>query len=405
MTSTATSDATLTKTPVADVQAFVARSRYYRVTSNPTTQFWLLNVLGWLGISLVTYLSLSLPYNQFEFSYLAHNILQSLLGMALSLPMRTAFQRSWEWPTPPRIFVVFCTVMLLSLTWSAARLLLFMAMTGERGLWGDFGGWWFPSIFVFLTWAALYHGVKYHQLLQREHENFMRLESQQRRDALMRTQAESEAREAQLQLLRYQLNPHFLFNTLNAISALIATQRTDEAKQMLVRLGRFLRYSLESGTQQLVKLSEEIAAASLYLEIEKARFSDRLTVELDVEVTLKDVMVPSLLLQPLVENAIKYAISRAEDGGTIRISARPIDSSKTASCGICIAVEDSGVGKQPVANSSETIRTGIGLNNTRARLQSLFGENYTMAMAASELGGLCITLTMPRKTHGFSSET
>lgn len=371
-------------------------SRYYRVTSNPATQFWLLNVLGWLGISLVTYLSLSLPYNQFEFSYLAHNLLQSLLGMAMSVPMRTAFKGSWDWPTPSRIFVVFCTVMLLSLAWSASRLLLFMAMTGERGLWGDFGGWWFPSIFVFLTWAALYHGVKYHQLLQREYENIIKLESLQRRDALMRTQAESEAREAQLQLLRYQLNPHFLFNTLNAVNALITTQRTDEATQMLVRLGRFLRYSLESGDQQLVKLSEEIAAAALYLEIEQARFSDRLVTEFGVEASVQEVKVPSLLLQPLIENAVKYAISRAEDGGIIRVTAAPLLSSEAGYDAVRIVVEDSGSLQHLEANFGQETHMGIGLKNTQARLRSLYGDKGRIEVTNSSLGGMSIVLTIPK---------
>lgn len=377
------------------LQTAASGSRYYRVTSNPATQFWLLNFLGWLGISLVTYLSLSLPYNQFEFIYLAHNLLQSLLGMALSLPMRTAFKRSWDWPTRSRIFVVFSTVVLLSLGWSAARLVLFMVMTGERGLWGDFGGWWFPSIFVFLTWAALYHGVKYHQLLQREHENIIKLESQQRRDALMRTLAESEAREAQVQLLRYQLNPHFLFNTLNAVTALITTQRTDEATQMLVRLGRFLRYSLESTDQQLVALSEEIAAAALYLEIEQARFSDRLSVEFRVDPATNAVEVPSLVIQPLLENAIKYAISKAEDGGAIRVTVAPGSHTSSEDKWINIQVEDSGPGASPTQDASASVNMGIGLNNTQARLNALYGDGDLLAISKSDLGGLCVKLTIP----------
>lgn len=370
-------------------------TRYYRVTSNPATQFWSLNVLGWLGISLVTYLSLSLPYSQFELSYLAHNLLQSLLGMAMSVPMRAAFKGAWDWPIPSRIFVVFCTVMLVSLAWSASRLILFMVMTGERGLWGDFGGWWFPSIFVFLTWAALYHGVKYHQLLQREYENIITLESQQRREALMRTQAESEAREAQLQSLRYQLNPHFLFNTLNAVNALITTERTAEAAQMLVRLGRFLRYSLESGDQQLVKLSEEIAASELYMEIEQARFSDRLLVEFVVDASVQDVKVPSLLLQPLLENAIKYAIAKSEDGGKIRVTARQLPPDRAGSNAMYLAVEDSGIGERVSIDASENPRMGIGLNNIHARLNSLYGDRYAIDLSRSQLGGLCVSLSIP----------
>jgi len=357
------------------------KARYYRVTSDPNAQFWVMNLLGWFGISLITYFSLSLPYNQFELSYLAHNVLQSVVGLILCLPMRYLFRACWAWPTPLRIVISVLAVLVLSTSWAAARLLLFMAMTGERDLWNDFGGWLFPSIFVFLTWAALYHGVKYHQLLQREHEQLLMLESQQRREALKRTEAESAARESQLQLLRYQLNPHFLFNTLNAISALIATQRADDAKHMLVRLSRFLRYSLESDDQLTVALDQEFEAALLYLEIEKERFSDRLSVLTSIGSGLGDVQVPGLILQPLLENAVKYAIAQSERGGTIRITACADGTD------LVVSVEDSGSDAAvPAKNKIET-GTGIGLKNTRERLKNLYDECGRVEIKPSPLGG------------------
>jgi LytS/YehU family sensor histidine kinase len=212
----------------------------------------------------------------------------------------------------------------------------------------------------------------------------------------MRTLAESEAREAQLQLLRYQLNPHFLFNTLNAVNALITAERADEAAQMLVRLGRFLRYSLESGDQQLVKLCEEVTAAALYMEIEQVRFSDRLLIEFAVDASVQEIKVPSLLLQPLIENAIKYAIAKSEDGGTIRVTARPISRDDAGFDAVCITVEDSGIGERPSIDATESVRMGIGLKNTQARLVSLFGDNCALDVATSSLGGLCVSLIMPR---------
>ena len=380
------------------------KARYYQVTSDPNAQFWVMNLLGWFGISLITYFSLSLPYNQFELSYLAHNVLQSVLGLILCLPMRHIFRVCWAWPTPLRIVISVIAVLVLSTSWAAARLLLFMAMTGERGLWGDFGGWLFPSIFVFLTWAALYHGVKYHQLLQREHEQLLLLESQQRHDALRRTEAESAARESQLQLLRYQLNPHFLFNTLNAVTALISTRRAEDAKNMLLRLSRFLRYSLESDDQLTVALDQEFEAALLYLEIEKERFSDRLSVSTYMDSGLGDIQVPGLILQPLLENAVKYAIAQSEQGGTIRITAL------AEGTDLLVSVEDSGVKDSVVKDSSvkdsgsgatnksknrSEMSTGIGLKNARARLKNLYGERGRVEVEPSSLGGICVAIRLP----------
>ncbi len=375
------------------------KARYYQVTSDPNAQFWVMNLLGWFGISLITYFSLSLPYNQFELSYLAHNVLQSVLGLILCLPMRYIFRVCWAWPTPLRIVISVVTVLVLSTSWAAARLLLFMAMTGEDGLWGDFGGWLFPSIFVFLTWAALYHGVKYHQLLQREHEQLLVLESQQRREALRRTEAESAARESQLQLLRYQLNPHFLFNTLNAVTALISTRRAEEAKNMLFRLSRFLRYSLESDDQLTVALDQEFEAALLYLEIEKERFSDRLSVSTYMDSGLGDIQVPGLILQPLLENAVKYAIAQSEQGGTIRITAL------AEGTDLLVSVEDSGVKDSSVKDSGSgatnksknrsEMSTGIGLKNARARLKNLYGERGRVEVEPSSLGGICVAIRLP----------
>lgn len=365
------------------------KERFYRVTSDPNAQFWVVNLLGWMGISLVTYLSLSLPYNQFEFSYLAHNFLQSVLGLFLSLPMRYIFRASWHWTTRARMIVVLASVLSLATLWAAGRLLLFMAMTDEQALWNDFGGWLFPSIFVFATWAALYHGVKYHQLLQREHETLLKLESQQRREALKRAQVESAARDAQLHLLRYQLNPHFLFNTLNAISALINTQRTDDARQMVLRLSNFLRYSLESDDQMTVPLEEEVKAASLYLDIERVRFSDRLAVEISIEPAALEIEVPSLLLQPLLENAIKYAIARSEQGGVIRIAAALGEGT------LFLSVEDSGPDQSSYETDYPASTTGIGLRNTRARIDNLYADKGSVTVAESDLGGKAVTVQLP----------
>ena len=365
--------------------------RYLRVISNDSNLFWILHASGWLGISLITYLSLSLPYDQFEFAYLAHNLSQSVVGMMLSLPMRYLFQRIWGWRLMSRLLVIVLSSVVLSSLWAALRLLLFMLMTGESELWADFGGWLFPSIFVFLTWAALYHGIKYYQLLGRERVALLTLESQQRKEALSLAEAKAEAKNAQLALLRYQLNPHFLFNTLNSVMALISQQRTDAAQGMLGRLSDFLRFTLATDQAAMFTLKEELHGLSLYLDIEQVRFSDRLAIEYDIADEAKNLAVPSLLLQPLVENAIKYAIGPSERGGIIRISASTHDNQ------VRLSVEDSGIDGSAAADprSADTDSTGIGLTNTTERLANVFGDDFTISVTGSPLGGLKFLIEIP----------
>lgn len=355
--------------------------------------FWVLQLLGWSGISLLTYLSLSLPYAQFELTYLAHNVAQSALGLGLTSLMRFGFRAVWLWPTGPRLGIVLSSVLLFAALWSVLRLLLFMIMTGESNLWSDFGGWLFPSIFVFLAWAALYHGIKYYRLQQQEHQRLVRYEARQRQEALKLSQAESAVREAQLKLLRYQLNPHFLFNTLNSISALMASERAGDAQKMLLNLSTFLRFSLEGERSITVPFEEEIQAARLYLAIEQVRFADRMTIEFRIDDQALSARVPSLLLQPLIENAIKYAISQSEGGGLIRIAARTIDQS------LAVDVEDSGPNSDSQSatrdQDNESIGAGIGLANTRARLETIYGDEFSLQTMPSDLGGLCVRLMLP----------
>ena len=354
--------------------------------------FWSMNSTGWIGISLLTYFSLSLPYSQFELSYLAHNISQSLVGLLLTLPLRWFFKAVWDWPTAQRFTAALIATIFFSMLWAVLRLLLFMLMTQEQNLWADYGGWVFPSIFVFFTWSALYHGIKYYQLLQQQREAMLVLESKQRQRALQLVKARAEVKDAQLQLLRYQLNPHFLFNTLNSVASLVSAERTDDAKTMLSRLGDFLRFSLDAGDDTLIPLDREFWALSQYLMIEQVRFSDRMTLDLDVPADLESLLVPNMLLQPLAENAIKYAIALSESGGTIRVSAHLKDSK------LMLSVEDSGserlnkpIDRKQVTESS----TGIGIRNTRDRLKNLFGNDFDFLIDESPLGGLCFTVAIP----------
>ncbi|MBT3611065.1 MAG: histidine kinase, partial [Gammaproteobacteria bacterium] len=323
--------------------------------------FWLLHISGWMGISLVSYFSLNLWYNQPEITYLAHNVLQSVLGMIISWPLRQIFRAVWGISNFSRIAVIIVATLLLSALWSASRLSLFLLMTNESDLWSDFGGWLFSSIFIFGCWTAFYHGIKYYRLLQQETKNLQKLASAQKEEILKRTQAESAAQEAQLKLLRYQLNPHFLFNTLNAISSLVNSAESVRANDMIVQLSRFLRYSLDNGGVGEVPLSKEIEAVNLYLKIEQARFEDRLKVIFEISEEAQTSLVPSLLLQPLIENAIKYAIARSETGGVIRIAAAVERGS------LSISVADSGADEEVVTVLAPQ-GVGVGLTNIRQRL-------------------------------------
>ena len=354
--------------------------------------FWIMNSSGWVALSVLTYFSLSLPYSQFELSYFAHNISQSVVGLLLTLPLRWCFKSVWSWPVAQRFILAVIATIFFSMLWAVLRLLLFMLMTQEQNLWADYGGWVFPSIFVFFTWSALYHGIKYYQLLQQQREAMLVLESQQRQRALQLGRAKAEVKDAQLQLLRYQLNPHFLFNTLNSVASLVSAERTEDAKTMLSRLGDFLRYSLDGGEDMLIPLDKEFWALSQYLMIEQVRFSDRMTLELDVPANLESLLVPNMLLQPLAENAIKYAIAPSESGGTVRVSAQLKDSR------LVLSVEDSG--SERLGVSSDTLElfepgAGIGLRNTRERLKNLFSNDFELQVTDSPLGGLCFSVAIP----------
>lgn len=380
----------LTQTTSRDTRAVPA---IFADTVNDSDRlFWLLNIGGWAGLCVVNYVSLSLPYDQVDINYVAHNVLQSVLGVMLSVPLRRAFRATWDWSLTQRVVVASFLVLLAALVWTILRLGLFLELTDEEGLWQDFGGWLFTSLFVFMTWVALYHGVKFARLLARERESLLVLEAGRRQEAFKLVSAESAAREAQLKLLRYQLNPHFLFNTLNSIAALIGAKRSDDAQTMLAELSTFLRFSLESDRNLTIPLRDEMEALDLYLRIEQVRFSDRLSVEQDIDPRTLGMSVPSLILQPLVENAIKHAIAGAELGGSVNVAA------KLQNQRLVLIVEDSGTGKEDIVTEVPDLFTkpGFGLRSTAERLENLYGEDFSFNASTSTLGGLRIELHLPQ---------
>lgn len=354
---------------------------------NTSYQFWLLQVVGWFGLSLISFLSLTLWYDQQGFNYIAHTLLQSLLGILVSWPLRPLFHHFWNKSVWSLVAAGMAGVLVCSVVWTILRITTFMAMTGEQGLWTDFGGWLFGSILIFSCWAAFYHGAKFYQLLQSEHANLLRVAAENKEQQLRRSQAEAIAHEAQLKMLRYQLNPHFLFNTLNAIAALVTAKELSRASTMIVQLSNFLRYSLDNDPVRRVTLKEEIDALKLYLNIEQTRFAERLALDFAIDTSAEVVRIPSLLLQPLAENAIKYAVAPMEEGGKISVSAE-LDKDY-----VCIEMLDSGPGIKAEDQSLEGV--GIGLRNTVDRLHEFYGDNYTFNLESAASGGLRVFMRLP----------
>lgn len=354
---------------------------------NSNYQFWILQIVGWFGLSLISFLSLTLWYNQQGAAYIAHTLLQSALGVCVSWPLRWVFHYFWYDTAIFRISAAIAGVIGCSLLWTILRMTTFMEMTGETDLWSDFGGWFFGSILIFACWVAFYHGVKYYQLLQREHESLLIVAAENKEQQLRRAKAETIAHEAQLEMLRYQLNPHFLFNTLNAISALVKIKKTSMANSMIVQLSDFLRYSLDTDPVKRVSLEKELEALKLYLNIEKTRFGDRLEMKFDIEPPANNVLVPSLILQPLIENAVKYAIAPTETGGVISISAR-LDGQH-----LVVEIADTGPGIKDVTDELQS--RGIGLRNTVDRLQEFYGDSYSFKLERAEPQGLKVYLRLP----------
>ena len=359
-----------------------------RLYRDRNTQFLFLQILGWFSLSLISFFSLTLWYNQQSFVYISHTLLQSVLGVAVSWPLRSVFHYLWNKPLLSRLLLTVLSVLACSIIWSALRIGAFLWMTTETDVWADFGGWLFGSIMIFLCWAAFYHGIKYYQLLQSEHEALLHFAAENKEEQLKRSRAETFAQEAQLKMLRYQLNPHFLFNTLNAISALVVSRSSANANTMIMQLSNFLRYSLENDPIKRVTLEEEVRAVRLYLDIEKTRFADRLELEFDVDPAAHEIKIPSLLLQPLVENAIKYAIAPAEKGGKISVF------SKLDGEHLVIEVKDTGAGIEGDHHSMVS-GPGIGLKNTVDRLSAFYGDNYVFELRGPNASGMTIYIRLP----------
>jgi signal transduction histidine kinase len=193
---------------------------------------------------------------------------------------------------------------------------------------------------------------------------------------------------AQLNALQRQIEPHFLFNTLNALAGLVREGRNDDAVSMIAGLSDFLRRILEDPNRQQVPLGEEIEFAQKYLDIQKVRFAERLQLSVDVPRELYRAQVPSLILQPMVENAVKHGIAKRARGGAIRIVASRGNGMLT------LRVSNDG---PSLPADWETTRSGIGMSNVRTRLQSLYGDTFELSLRNQDAGGVEVSVSLPFK--------
>ncbi|HEY4564143.1 MAG TPA: histidine kinase, partial [Thermoanaerobaculia bacterium] len=244
-----------------------------------------------------------------------------------------------------------------------------------------------PNVMSYWTVLGLQYAFRYYNQYQEKRRQALRLE-------LQASELRTQLVQAQLTALKGQLQPHFLFNTLNAIMVLVRQGRGTQAEEMLARLSDLLRSVLEDVEAQEVPLWRELESLRLYLAIEEVRFQDRLRVEIDAGSEVLDAAVPHLGLQPIVENAIRHGIGNRSAAGRLRIHAARVGDL------LEIRVEDDGPGLPPGGPGSQ----GIGLANTRARLRQLYGDAAGLTLENGAGGGAVATLTLPyRASPGEST--
>jgi signal transduction histidine kinase len=226
---------------------------------------------------------------------------------------------------------------------------------------------------IYWTTLVVAHALYYYRGIRKQEAQTARLTAQ--------------LAQAQLQALKMQIHPHFLFNTLNSIAALLHKD-VEAADRMIARLGDFLRLTLKSSDAQLVDFEQELEFLKCYLDIEHIRFQDRLTVELDIDPHALTAMVPNLILQPIVENAVRHGVARQTSSGHITVRARR-DGER-----LIVRVEDNGPGLNVKSNGS-----GIGISNTRARLEQFYGSDFSFQIANSAGRGASVSLDVPAFVH------
>ncbi len=336
--------------------------------------FWNLQTVGWLGAFLLR--ASSTVANGQPLSSLVPVLISTVTGYSVTLLMAVIFRLLLR----QRPIVTWGVSILVVL--GAAGMCAFIDSwvfatqnrTSDTAGLQLFLGAAYLSTTLLGAWSALYYAINFYLTVEEQADQLLHLENQ--------------ASSAQLAMLRYQLNPHFLFNTLNSISTLVLLKETDRANAMLSRLSSFLRYTLINEPTAQVTLEQEVETLKLYLEIEKMRFEHRLQSVFVIDSTVSQARLPSLLLQPLVENAIKYAVAPKEEGAEITVTAQ------SAGENVRIVVSDTGPGLNE-ANVRPNLSTGVGLANIKDRLFQAYGERHSFDARSTPGGGFSVTIEMP----------
>ena len=349
--------------------------------------FWNLQFIGWGGSMLMR--SVTNIANGKPPSFLVLTLIATITGFSISLLLSVIYGRLIK--QRPLI------------TWGATALALALAVTvgafiegwtiwlWQGGGEGNFASLVLGVFYIEMTllgaWSALYYAINYYLQVEQQADRLERLEAQ--------------ATSAQLAMLRYQLNPHFLFNTLNSISTLVLLKQTEPANAMLTRLSGFLRHTLVTQPGGKVTVAQEVETLKLYLDIERMRFEERLRTVFSIDPAAADGLIPSFLLQPLVENAIKYAVSPQEEGARISLSAQLVGNR------LRLTVSDTGPGLRAkaqratlpaaMAGAGNTVSTGVGLANIRDRLAQAYGDDHLFDIRTPPEGGFTVVIELPHE--------
>ena len=355
------------------------------------SSFWTLQGIGWGTYGVLWYLA-SLPiYDGIDASVYVGGVRVLYyvgLGAGVTLALRPLYRRLWG--RGGSLATLLTISLACSLLGSAVWLALFEGVKWPldsapfSGAYGAGSLWYFArpvlsNTIVLLAWSALYFGIKDQRHLLAQQERTLR--------------AETLAREAQIQMLRYQLNPHFLFNTLNTLVSLIG-EDDRRAKQFVHELAEFLRYSLLDTDTHTVSLHEEIEVIHSFLAIEKLRFEDDLQVEFDVDPATESMQIPPFLVQSLVENAVKHG--RATSPIPLRVRLSTIQAEST----LRIRVENTG---RLAPASARNGHGGIGLKNAQERLQRLYPDRHRFTLRAEE-GWVRAEVVIQRSDAGEEGE-
>jgi len=355
---------------------------------NKNRAFWNLQFVGWSGAMVLR--AVTAIANGQSFDFVVPVVIEIITGFSISLVLSVIYHRLIN--RRPLV------------TWGVTAIVLAVAVC----IYAAIDGWVFTlyrpqseSSFATLllgisilpltllcTWSALYYAINYFLQVEEQADRLERLEAQ--------------ATSAQLAMLRYQLNPHFLFNTLNSISTLVLLKQTEPANAMLTRLSSFLRHTLISQPGGKVTLAQEVETLKLYLGIERMRFEERLRTEFQIEPTAINAQLPSMLLQPLVENAIKYAVSPQEEGARISVSARLVGNR------LRVTVSDTGPGLHQssmrpslpaaITGDRQAVSTGVGLANIRNRLAQAYGDDHLFEIRTPPEGGFTVIIEIPHES-------